>query len=166
MHLSWDQMRQLYISPLILLYNLTMDLFDAAIRCSVRLFQNKSPKTLIVKGLLQFQKSFFCYIYQPSRRRRVFNYIIRAKRRPSPEVLPAWSCFRLAAAALPSLYSSASLFTSLLETHSLNISWPWFFKKHPENCLLVTKVLRFYSLLIIPYRLRLCGETDDSACLL
>ena len=53
-----------------------------------------------MKGLLQFQKSFFCYIYQPSRRRRVFNYIIRAKRRPSPEVLPAWSCFRLATAAL------------------------------------------------------------------
>ena len=100
MHLSWDQMGQLYISPLNLLRNLTKDLFDAAISCSVRLFQHKPPKSLIVKGLLQFQKSFFCYIYQPSRRRRVFNYIIRAKRRPSPEVLPAWSCFRHATAAL------------------------------------------------------------------
>ena len=57
-------------------------------------------QTRIVKGLLQFQKSFFCYIYQPSRRRGVFYQIIPAKRRPSPEVLPAWSCFRLAAAAL------------------------------------------------------------------
>ena len=65
-----------------------------------------------------------------------------------------------------SVHSSANLFTSLRETHSLNISWPWFFKKHPENCLFVTKVLRVYSLQIIPYRLRLCGETDDSACLL
>ena len=85
MHLSWDQMRQLYISPLILLHNLTMDLFDAAISCSVRLFQHKPPKSLIVKGLLQFQKSFFCYIYQPSRRRGVFNHIIRAKQGPSLE---------------------------------------------------------------------------------
>ena len=69
MHLSWDQMRQLYFSPLILLHNLSMDLFDAAISCSVRLFQHKPGSSLIVNGLLQFQKSFLCYIYKPSHRR-------------------------------------------------------------------------------------------------
>ena len=67
-------------------------------------------------------------------------------------------------------HSSVSLLTSLCETHSLNIlgpcsSWILVFQKHPENCL-VTKMLRVYSLLTTPYRLRLCGQTDDSACLL
>ena len=68
-HLSWDRTKQLHFSPLILWHNLSMDMFDAAISCSVRLFQHKPGSSLIVNELLQFQKSFLCYIYKPSHRR-------------------------------------------------------------------------------------------------
>ena len=63
-------------------------------------FPTQTPVDPHREGAFAISEIFFCYIYQTSRCRRVFNYIIRAKRRPSPEVLPAWSCFRLATAAL------------------------------------------------------------------
>ena len=41
----------------------------------------------------------------------------------------------------------------------------WFFKNIRKTASSL-KMLRVYSLLTTPYRLRLCGQTDDSACLL